>query len=87
MSGWEHWAIVALNGVVGVALTLAVFNRVLRTLRSYEASLLASSGVIYTALFAVPILGEALGLHQLAGIALMLVGLALVQVRRSALRT
>ncbi len=84
--GWQHWAIVVLNGVVGVALTLAVFNRVLRTLRSFEASLLASSGVIYTALFAIPILGEALALHQVAGIALMLIGLALVQVRRSALR-
>jgi drug/metabolite transporter (DMT)-like permease len=59
-----------------------VFNYILRTLRSYEASILASSGVIYTALLAVPILGERLALHQLVGIAMMLVGIALAQVRR-----
>ena len=33
--------------------------------------------------FAVPILGERLALHQIAGIASMLVGLSLSQVRRS----
>lgn len=58
------------------------WNSILWTLRSYEASILAASTVIYTALFAVPILGERLALHQIAGVALMLVGLSLVQVWR-----
>jgi drug/metabolite transporter (DMT)-like permease len=80
--GWTNWGIIVLNAIVGIAIVLTVFNYILRTLRSYEASILASSGVIYTAVLAVPILGERLALHQLVGIAMMLVGIALVQVRR-----
>lgn len=75
-----------LNAVVGITIGLTVWNLILRTLRSYEASLLAGSTVIYTALFAVPILGERLALHQMAGIVSMLIGLFLVQVRRSSRR-
>jgi drug/metabolite transporter (DMT)-like permease len=80
--GWTNWGIILLNAIIGIALVLTVFNYILRTLRSYEASILASSGVIYTALLAVPILGERLVLHQIVGIAMMLVGIALVQIRR-----
>lgn len=83
VSGWTNWGIIVLNAVVAIAIGLTVWNFILRTLRSYEASILAASSVIYTALFAVPILDERLALHQIAGIALMLVGLSLVQVRRS----
>ena len=54
----------------------------MRTLRAYAASILASSGVMYTAILAVPLLGERLTLHQIIGIAMMLVGIALVQGRR-----
>jgi drug/metabolite transporter (DMT)-like permease len=80
--GWTNWSIILLNALVGIAIVLTVFNYILRTLRSYEASILASSGVMYTALLAVPILGERLVLHQIVGIAMMLVGIALAQVRR-----
>jgi drug/metabolite transporter (DMT)-like permease len=68
-----------------ILIVLTVINYVLRTLRSYEVSILASSGVIYTAILAVPILGERLALHQIVGIAMMLVGLSLAQVRRGIL--
>lgn len=81
--GVTTWGIIVLNAVVGITITLTVWNYILRTLRSYEASILASATVIYTALFAIPILGERLGLHQMGGILLMLVGLALAQVRRT----
>lgn len=87
VSGWTNWGIIALNAVVAIAIALTVWNFILRTLRSYEASILAGSTVIYTALFAVPILGERLAPHQIAGIVLMLIGLVLVQVRRSLRRT
>jgi probable blue pigment (indigoidine) exporter len=82
VSGWTNWGIIALSAVVAITIGPTVWNFILRTLRSYEASILAGSSVIYTALFAVPILGERLSLHQIAGIVLMLVGLFLVQVRR-----
>jgi probable blue pigment (indigoidine) exporter len=82
VAGWKNWGIVLLNAIVTIAIGLTVFNYILRTLRSYEASILASSGVIYTAILAVPILGERLTRHQIIGIAMMLMGISLVQVRR-----
>lgn len=77
----SDWGVIAANGVVGIAVGLTVWNHVLRTLRSYEASVLGSTSVVWVALFAVPLLGERLLAHQVGGIALMLVGLALVQLR------
>ena len=82
VAGWRNWGIIVLNAIVAVAIGLTVWNYILRTLRSYEASILGASAVIFTAIFAVPILGEHLALHQIVGIARMLVGLSLVQVRR-----
>jgi drug/metabolite transporter (DMT)-like permease len=79
---WKHWGIVFYIGIVTVAFGLTVWNYVLRTLRSYEASILGASSVIWTAILAVIILGETLAINQIAGIALMLVGLMLVQIRR-----
>lgn len=87
LEGWPRdlgatsWAIIAANGLVSIALGLTLFNHFLRTLRSYEASILSGSGLIFTALFAMPILGEYLGLRQVAGIACMLLGMSLAQLR------
>jgi len=80
--GARNTGIVALNGIVSIAIGLTVINHVLRTLRSYEVSLLASTGMIFTALFAIPLLGERLVVHEIAGIAMMLVGVGMAQVRR-----
>lgn len=85
--GWQNWGIVLYVGIVMVGITMTIWNYILRTLRSYEASILGASTVIWTALLAVPILGETLSLNQLIGIGLMIVGLALVQVRRGRLST
>jgi drug/metabolite transporter (DMT)-like permease len=82
-----NWAILLYSGGVMMAFCLTVWNYVLRTLRSYEASILGASTVIWTTLLAIPILGEQLTLNQAAGMALMIAGLALVQVRSSRLPT
>jgi drug/metabolite transporter (DMT)-like permease len=82
VTGWRNWSIIVLNAVVSISVGTAVWILILRSLRSYEASILGATSVIYTALFAVPILGERLALHQVAGIACMLLGVALVQFRR-----
>lgn len=79
--GLSSWLFILYNGTVMVALGLTVWNHVLRTLRSYEASILGASTVIWTSLLAVLFLGERLSWNQLAGMALMVAGLALVQVR------
>jgi len=82
VAGWRNWAIIALNGVVTIALGLTVWNYILKTLRSYEAAILASTSVIITAVLAIPILGETLNLTEMGGIATMMFGLVLVQIRR-----
>lgn len=81
VSGWQNWGIVFYMGVVMIAISMTVWNYVLRTLRSYEASILGASTVIWTALLAMLILGEQLFVNQILGIVLMIIGLALVQVR------
>lgn len=85
ISGWSSWGIVIYTGVISLSLGLTVWNHILRTLRSYEASILGTSSLIYTTLLAVIILNERPALNQLAGIGLMVIGLILVQVRRGKL--
>ena len=81
VTGWKNWGIIFYLAIVSVAIGLTVWNQILRVLRSYEASILGASTVIWTALLAVPFLGEHLDFHKIIGIGLMLVGLILVQVR------
>jgi drug/metabolite transporter (DMT)-like permease len=82
VTGWVNWGIIFYIGIVSIAIGLTVWNHILRILRSYEASVLGASTVIWTALLAVPFLGEKLNIHQIMGISLMLTGLILVQIRR-----
>jgi len=79
--GWKNWGTLIYSGIIGTAIGLTLWNNILRTLRSYEASILGASTVIWTALLAIPFLGERLEVNQIIGIMLMLVGLSLVQVR------
>lgn len=68
-------------GIIPRAVGLTVWNLILRTLRSYEASILGASTVIWTSLLAIVILDESLTIYQVIGIGMMLVGLVLVQIR------
>lgn len=87
IDGWpslaraDSWWVIGLAGVVTIAVGLTVWNHVLRTLRSFEASLLGSLSVVFAALFAIPILGEGLEPHEGAGIAMMMVAVVLTQLR------
>lgn len=80
--GWVNWAIIFYVGIVMIGVGLTVWNYNLRVLRSYEASILGASSVIWTAILAVFILGESLSVNQIMGMALMIIGLILVQIRR-----
>lgn len=80
---WWDWAVIIYSGIMMRAVGLTVWNLILRTLRSYEASILGASTVIWTSILAVIMLDETLTSNQLIGIGMMLVGLILVQVRRS----
>ena len=86
VNGVANIGILLYAGMVMIAFCMTVWNYVLRTLRSYEASILGASTVIWTALLAIPVLGETLSFNEVIGIVLMLAGLALVQVRRGELK-
>jgi len=77
----HDWVIILLNGLVIVAFGLTVFNIALAKIASYEVSLLASSGVIFAAIFAYILIQEPLTWSQLAGISIMAFGLWLVHYR------
>jgi drug/metabolite transporter (DMT)-like permease len=87
VSGWGNWFSILYSGAFMVAFGLTVWNHILRVLRSYEASILGASTVIWTALLAIPVLGERLSGNEVVGMVLMLAGLALVQVRRGNFNT
>ncbi len=77
------YLVIMANGIFSLALTLIVFNHVLKVLKSYEASILASSGLIFTALLAIPIAKEVLSVWQLSGIIILFIGIILSQLKVS----
>ncbi len=81
------WGAILFVGLFNRAVGLTVWNLILRTLRSYEASILGASTVIWTSILAVLMLNEQLQVNQLIGIGMMLVGLVLVQVRTGPIKT
>ncbi|CAN5475504.1 hypothetical protein BH24CHL9_BH24CHL9_03520 [soil metagenome] len=74
------WLIVAWLAIVHTALGFGVWNHGIRTLTAVEASTLAELTVIQIALLAWVYLGESLGNLQVSGLALVLLGVLIVQV-------
>lgn len=83
VGGIQNGLIIFANGVVGIAVVQTVFNAILKELRSFEASILGGSALIWTAFLAIPILGERLDWPEIAAIVVMLSGLFLAQLRPS----
>ncbi|TQV77444.1 DMT family transporter [Aliikangiella marina] len=81
------WLIIAANGIVAMALVMNVFNLVMRHLKAFEASILASTGLVFTALISIPILGDSLNARQVAGISLLLIGISCVQIKNFSRRS
>jgi len=83
ISGWNNWGIILYSAIINTAFGLTLWNKVLRTLRSYEAGVLGTSMIIFATIFAVLILGETLTVYKVLGMLLLLLGLILVQVRKN----
>ena len=77
----QSWGIIAFAGAINVALYITVWNNINRVLKSFEASILGASTIIYTTFFAMIILSESLTTNKWLGMGTMVVGLLLVQVR------
>jgi drug/metabolite transporter (DMT)-like permease len=74
-----NWGIVFANGVIAVAFVMMVFTQVMQHLKAFEASVIATIGVIFSAAFSMIILQEQPAIYHYCGIALMLLGIGLVQ--------
>jgi drug/metabolite transporter (DMT)-like permease len=84
--GLKNWMILIYIALASMVIYSIVWNNILKVMRSYEASILGSSTIIYTTLLAMLILKERLLLHQWIGMGTMVVGLLLVQERRGNLK-
>ena len=80
--GAFNWFVVFYSGIVTTAVGLTVWNNTLRTLRSYEASILGATTVIWTSILAAIFLNEDLAINRIIGIAMMLTGIFFVQMKR-----
>jgi len=77
----SNWIIIVANGIIANALVMTVFSQVMQHLKAYEASMVAMTALIFTAVFAMPILNDYLEIYEVFGIVLMLIGIGFVQRR------
>jgi drug/metabolite transporter (DMT)-like permease len=77
------WAIIGWLAVVNTAFAFTLWNHTLRTLSAMESSIVNSTMLVQIALLAWLFLGERLTLQQLAGMALVALGVLSVQLRRA----
>jgi drug/metabolite transporter (DMT)-like permease len=80
--GGEQWAIIAWLAVVNTAFAFTMWNRSLQTLTAVEASVINSTMLPQTAIVAALVVGEVLSATQIAGLALVVLGTFVVQLRR-----
>jgi len=87
VQGWvppgpEQWTIIVWLAVVNTAFSFTMWNRSLQTLTAVEASVINSTMLPQTAIVAALVVGEALNVTQIAGLALVVLGTFVVQLRR-----
>ncbi len=78
----QSWGILIFSGAVNTALGVTLWNYIMREMRSFEASILGASTIIFTTLFAMLLLKEFPTLNQWLGMGTMFLGLILVQIRK-----
>lgn len=79
---WKSWAIIIWLAAVNTAFAFTLWNHTLRTLSAMESSIINNLMMIQIPLLAILFLDERLGLRQGIGLALALVGVLAVQLRR-----
>ena len=77
-----NWLTIGWLAIVNTALAFPLWNHTLRTLSAVESSIINSTMLVQIALLAYLFLGETLNLQDIAGMALVLLGTLVVQVRR-----
>jgi drug/metabolite transporter (DMT)-like permease len=80
--GLNNWFIIFYTGFVQIALALTLWNYVLRYLRSYQASLLGLTSIIWVSIFAFIVLGETVTVQKVFAMVLVSIGVFIVQMRK-----
>jgi drug/metabolite transporter (DMT)-like permease len=79
---WQSWAIVLWLAVVNAAFAFTLWNQTLRTLTAMESSLINNTMLIQIAILAWLFLGDLPSGQQVLGLAVAVVGILAVQLRR-----
>lgn len=81
-----NWAFIVWLAVVNTALAFPLWNHTQRTLSAIESSIINSTMLVQIAILAWLFLGESLTLQDIAGMALVIAGTLIVQIRRNVMR-
>ncbi len=79
----ESWGIITLLAVVNTALCFTLWNYILQTLSATESSIINSTMLVQIAILAWIFLGEKHNFQEIIGMALSIIGVAIVQLRIS----
>ncbi len=82
-----HWLIIGWLAVVNTALAFTLWNHTLRTLSAVESSIINNTMLIQIALLAWVFLGERITIQEGVGMALVAIGVLVVQWKRSVPKT
>ncbi len=80
---WQSWAIIVWLAVVNTAVAFTLWNHTLRTLSAMESTVINNTMTVQIAILAVLFLGETLDGRELLGLAAVVAGTLIVQIRRS----
>ena len=78
----RNWVIILWLSLVNTSFTFVLWNRTLQTLTAVESNIITTAMIVEIALLAWVFLGERLTLLDQAGLALVILGTVLVQLRR-----
>ncbi|MCP4357145.1 MAG: EamA family transporter [Chloroflexi bacterium] len=80
---WQSWAIIGWLAVVNTAVAFTLWNHTLRTLSAMESTVVNNTMTVQIAILALLFLGETINGRELLGLAAVIAGTLLVQVRRT----
>lgn len=81
--GWSEWVIIGWLSLVNTAIAFYLWNRTLRRLKAYEISVIQNTMLVQISLLAWLFLRERPTNNTIIGIALVLIGVGLVQFHRN----
>jgi len=76
------WGLILFLAVVNTAIGYGLYNHALQVLPAFQMNIALSLTPVWTAIFGFFLLNERLGIFQMAGMAVLIVGVMLVQIRK-----